>query len=287
MMPARRFLNLPADEVTPQAEEEFFSSIMVRNGTYKTTFRGRFAEVDDAVIQLLDQGAITAHNVLDVAVSSGTSTLELFKKLRAGGHAAQVTATDILLDVRIVRVFPHCYAMVDETGFPLRFDLLRWGMKPWVSRDDYFNGKAVFRKAVHYVLRRRAGRLLRTPGQGRVERARLVSPGLLGNDDIHVEHDDLRVFNPIYEHRFDLVRAANILNNGYFPPADLQAMLQNLMRYLAGPGSSLVVLRTHADRSNHGTLYRLDQQYGLERLMQFGEGSEADALITRAETTAS
>lgn len=287
MMPARKFLRLPAEQATPQSEETFFTSVMVRNGTYKTTFPGRFADVDDAIIRLLDRRVISARNVLDVAVSSGTSTLDLAEKLRAHGRQAHITATDILLDVRIVRVFPRCYAMLDETGFPLRFDLLWWGIKPWVSRNDYFNGKAVFRKAIHHVFLRRAQRLLGSPKRADVESARLVSPRLIGNKDVHIEHDDLRVFNPDFARRFDFIRAANILNKGYFPPSDLQAMIGHLKRYLAGPGSSLLVLRTHADRSNHGALYRVDQQGDLERLTQFGEGSEVDELIASARITTS
>lgn len=282
MMPAHKFLKLPADATTPRCEEEFFSSIMGRNGTYKTTFRQRFSEVDDALVSLLESRAITAGSILDIGISSGTSTVELYDKLLSNGYETAIVGTDILLDANIIRVFPGCRAIVDETGFPLRFDLMKWSIKPWVVKSDYYNGMAIIRKSINRLFGYKARRMLQKLDHPSVEGVKLVTPRLLGNEHIQVFNDDIRVYNRGYFRRFDFIRAANIFNVNYFPERDLRAMLGNVKRYLAGAGSSFLVLRTHEDKTNHGALYRLNQDDAFEQVRRFGNGSEVDGLVMGA-----
>src|SRR6185437_7407474 len=143
---ARKFFDMPPDLLTAQMEQEFFTSIMGKNKTYKTTYHDRFSEIDQLLVRQVRAGTMRASHVLDVGVSSGISTLELFKALSADGSDVNLVATDVLIDADIVGVVPGCHALIDKSGFPLMFDVFGRGVKPWITATDYKNGKFVLRK---------------------------------------------------------------------------------------------------------------------------------------------
>jgi len=72
----------------------------------------------------------------------------------------------------------------------------------------------------------------------------LASQDVRGCPAIELIEDD--IFQPRAEFvgRFDLVRAANILNRNYFSEALLEGALHNLRSYMKGPGAFLLVTRT-------------------------------------------
>ncbi|MEJ1964047.1 MAG: hypothetical protein WDO56_21900 [Gammaproteobacteria bacterium] len=81
-----------------------------------------------------------------------------------------------------------------------------------------------------------------------------MSPSIRGRSDIDVVEDDIAV-NKSYSRCFDVVRAANILNLGYFDKPTLVAMVLNLRERIRDNGR-LVVCRTDRDNVNHGTVVR-------------------------------
>lgn len=283
MIPAHTFLGLRAEEIAPAAEEEFFASLRMRNGTYKTTFRNRFASIDRAIRELVDAGRIRVDSVLDVAISSGTSTLELYEALGAPERPIQIVATDVTLSARLVKVFPGCFTLADDTGFPLRHDLFGWSVKPWVSEADYRTGFFALRKAINIVFTRRARRLWRDGNSANVEAVELVTARLRAHGQIAVQRDDINVYNPEFAGRFDFIRAANILNRGYFTDSELRGAAENLRRYLvSGCGGALLVVRTHEDGSNHGTLFGVRAPGECDVVRRFGDGSEVEELMLAA-----
>jgi hypothetical protein len=92
------------------------------------------------------------------------------------------------------------------------------------------------------------------------------------------EHD-LGTRQPAWSGRFDVVRAANILNLDYFAPATLAAMSATLAGYVA-EGGWFVVCRTHPDGANHATLFRREAGR-LRAEARIGRGSEIEALATQ------
>lgn len=283
MLKAKSFFETPAKELTPQMEQDFFSSLMVSNKTYKTTYRDRFADVNPVLFQHLQRlQPRRAIRVLDIGISSGVSTLELYDGLSANGMNVTVVATDTLIDAFLVRVLPKCHALVDASGFPLRFDLPLVGMKPWVTPRDYRSGFFILRKAVNVAFTRRARKILLNPEDGRIKRTQLVSPRLQTNADIVVCNDDIHRFNSAFVGQFDLIRAANILNRGYFSPRTLTAMVTNIGRYLSQPSGTLLVVRTHEDHTSHGSLFRLADEHRFETVCHFGEGSEIEDIVLKS-----
>jgi hypothetical protein len=55
-------------------------------------------------------------------------------------------------------------------------------------------------------------------------------------------------------------------------------MLSTLVAYARGPGSLLVLNRTHEDGTNHGSILQLQATGKLALLERVGNGSEIEAL---------
>lgn len=282
MIPARTFLGLPSSRITPEMEEVFFTSIMARNGTYKTTYGSRFSKVNEQLVRLISAGSISARSILDIGISSGVNTLELAESLGTHGYEASIVGTDILIDAYLVRVLPGCDALVDASGFPLRFDLFGRSMKPWVVQSDYRNGFFLVRKGINVLLRSLATRVRARRPSSNTTHVKLVAPRLLEDKNIVVCDDDITRFNPEFTGRFDFVRAANILNRGYFDDGALRGIIENIRKYLKPSAGSLLVLRTHESKENHGTFFKLDGDNRFVLIERFGTGSEIEHLVLEA-----
>lgn len=281
MLTASAFFDTPAASITPQMEREFFSGLMTRNGTWKTTFHDRFKEINRFLVDRARAHLLDVADVLDVGVSSGISTLELFEDLQAEASDVRIVGTDLQPDAYLIRAVPGARVLADETGFPLMFEIHGHAVKPWVAAADYRNGRFIPRKLANLLLSGRARTILRQGGS-RITRVKLVTPRLRDMTAIQVVKDDIRRSNESYIGRFGFIRIANVMNRGYFAEDVLICMAKNARSYLAGAGSSLLVVRTHEDGSNHGTLARLARDGTLEVAARFGKGSEVEDIVLAA-----
>lgn len=69
------------------------------------------------------------------------------------------------------------------------------------------------------------------------------------------------------------------MNKGYFEDGALRGIIGNIRKYLKPSAGSLLVLRTHENKENHGTLFKLDGNNRFVLLERFGAGSEIEHLI--------
>jgi hypothetical protein len=255
-------------------EKSFFHSIATANGTHKTTAPARLRDVDELVCEQFT-GAGTVH-LLDVGISSGVTTLELLERLDRQG--ALVTGVGVDLCVRgVLGSFLGVDVLYDSSGRVLQ-----------LATPLFARGRP------HPSLRSPRSRLLRL-GMGVLEspfiRRRVASPRrsrpldlvsrrLLERPHFEVVEHDIGLPRPGWEEAFDLIRAANVLNLDYFPPAQIAGMVRNLAGWLK-PGGILAICRTNAaDGANHGCLYRKwGGPGGLRRVRRFGGGYELDHLI--------
>jgi hypothetical protein len=281
MESVKAFFDPAGTQLTPEMEEKLFSSLMMRNKTYKTTYSSRFSEVNSYLVQQVKSGGLNAKRVLDIGISSGISALELHDDIRSLGYHTHLTGTDILIDAWIVRVMPGCYAMIDDTQYPLMFDIGGRNLKPWITSHDYRTGFFLIRKLVNVTFTRLAKLNLSHPLRKGARKVKLVTPRLFASGDISIIKDDITAYNPHFAARFDFIRAANVLNKAYFHESTLTTMLGNIRRYLAGDGSSLLVMRTHEDHVNHGTLFHFGAGGRCEVMQRFGQGSEVEDLVLR------
>jgi len=272
MISAHRYFNRPADAISAEEEAEFFSGIRLPNRTFKKTAPGRLRELDAILIRLAKARGWLAPAVLDLGVSSGMTTRELMRAMREAGLKADVLGTDIAIGAEIVDLRPGMRALVDARGNPLQYELLGIGLRAWNRRLDTLTGYGLLTR----VMRRLATNLPKTGRQAVTLTSRRAGAG---DAMPEIVEDDLALRNPSLEGRFDIVRAANILNRGYFEPDKLRAMVDNIKSYAGGPGALIAVLRTLEDGVNNGTIFELAPDRSLVALERVGKGSEIEDIL--------
>ena len=281
LLTASRFYALPAGDIGAETEARFFGAIKSADGTFKRTAAGRFADVDRQLVAHFQAAGAQIGTVLDIGVSSGITALELRDALARAGHKARLTGTDRLVDASILTLYRGCRALVDADGFPLQYDIGGRPVRPWLRRLDFVTGAALARPLLDRLLRRRIRQLREQRGHsGRT--VKLVTPRLGDASSFEILSDDIMTLNPAFLGRFDLVRAANILNLHYFGEARLRIALSHIRRYLRGPGAWLFIVRTHGEDEHHGTLFRVNPAGSLDPVHRFGRGSEIEQLALAA-----
>lgn len=263
-------------------EDNFFRRLRLPGGVTKRTRRGRLADLDALVAEHLPCGRRL--ELMDVAVSSGVTTLDWAASLRRAGFDFRLVAGDATPAAWLLSLGRRVEVLVDGAGRPLQYDLFGRAMRsaapgplamlPWL-------GRLLTRFALPWDgdLRRSlaARREVRGRRPLRSQRVALVVPELLADPAIELVEDDLLAWgaDPLAG-RFDVVRAANLLNRGYFDEDALRRMLARLVARLK-PGSLLAVCRTEEDGSNHATVFRRGEE-GLEPIARLGCGSEVEEL---------
>jgi hypothetical protein len=244
----------------------------MRNGTFKRTQHNRFAALEKAFSKSIARRAHRIRQVLDLAVSSGVTTVDFAEYLSGLGARFNMVATDAFISAHIVEFGAGIRILAAPDGFPLQYDIRGVAFRPWVRRLDYATLGILPRLALRASAERRAARLI---AAGRSVPVQLVSPRLAMRPDIRLVEADIRERQDSFCRRFDLIRAANILNRGAFADADLQRAIRHVASYLAGPGALLIVTRTGPDGRDNGTLF-VQSDHGIEILSRHGTGSEIE-----------
>lgn len=276
----RSFLTA-GDTFTQKEEAAFFASIRLRNGTFKTTHRHRLDDLNMLVIgewQKLDR---KPRRIMDVGVSSGISSLEWADALTRASIDAKIVATDLCMRGSLVRLLPGYEVLLDRDGKVLQHIVgnrpVRWYLD---GPRDFFRGAGF----VVAALNASASALLRlTNGERRGKNVLLVNPH--ARDDARLSFAEDDILAPNQEHlrgRFNAIRVANLLNHGYFDAVQLRRAVDNLKERLMGAGSFLVVNRTHADGTNHGTIFRLNEASKFEIVAKMRDGSEIEDIVLSA-----
>jgi hypothetical protein len=86
------------------------------------------------------------------------------------------------------------------------------------------------------------------------------------------------IFEESSGEKYNVIRAANILNKIYFSDAQLTDALRKLKNRLE-PGGFFLVCRTNIEGQNNATLFRLDEENKFVSAGRFGEGSEIEDLV--------
>jgi hypothetical protein len=268
---ASRFFSIAPERVTAAEEANFFTWLKTGNATFKRTLPGRFRDIDAIVLEKIAAAGGNLADILDIGISSGTTTLELLDTARVAGHVPRICATDRSLAARLICWPLGFSALLEPGGHVLQYGIFGAPLRAWRRRLDYVTGMVLVQKLAEWTI----GRAARRRGGRDVA---LVSPRLAGTKGVELVEDDVTRRNAAFEGRFDLVRAANILNRDYFDTATLRQSATNLMRYMRSDGSWLLIIRTHEDGEQNGTLFR---RHGpaLAIVHRFGSGSEIESLV--------
>lgn len=277
------FGDLPREAAHVEAlESVFFKSVGLPNGTWKTTSYRRLDDLNSLVAQHLPQERPL--EVMDVACSSGVSSMEWLESLTRAGIECYMTAGDASVNAFVLSIGNNLHALVDKRGRTMQYEVGGVGLEvPVRKRKLPIYGLPVL--AIK-ALARLLGPTLSDPKRAalggrwgmRWRPVQLVSPSIRGRRRIEVVEDDI-LLNKGYVRRFDVLRAANILNVAYFDEATLVQMLLNLRERLRDSGR-LVVCRSDRDNVNHATVFGLDTQRSLKVLARLNGGSEIEPIAT-------
>ncbi|BCP53921.1 ATP-binding protein [Kaistia sp. 32K] len=277
MLTAKRFFSAAGAPADLARECEFFSSLKMRNGTFKLTRPSRFAVVEERFAPMVRARVKGPCAVLDIGASTGLTTIELADFLRAQGAVPRVVGTDLFIDAHLVDLAPGVHVLADPDGWPLQYGVAGVGIRAWVRRLDYVTLAVLPRLLARSMLR---PRLRRRIAAGASLPVRMESRALVGQA-IRLVENDIFVREPSFAARFDFIRAANILNLGYFRPERLRVAIANIHAYSRGPGALLLVVKT--DGSKHdGTLFELGPEGDFQVLARIGRGSEIEGLVLEA-----
>lgn len=276
-------------------ESQFFGMLRVDGHINKTTLKDRLGDVNAVLDKYLAFKQLHVHELLDVAVSSGISTWEWLQSLSAAGRKVRITATDLVLDALLVTIGPCLRVLTDMHGNAMQYDVLGLGIRPGRPRPrDVLLGQWVLSLCMHCLWQRYKKQHQRaenaTTGAGYANtfvprhgvRIRLLSHQVTENANLIFVQDDL--FAPLpseFIGRFDVVRAANILNLAYFSSENIVAVSRRL-KQCCRPGGILLVCRTWEDGSNHGTIFRLGLDEVLCPVLRVGRGSEVEGQVLQA-----
>jgi hypothetical protein len=274
---ATKFFSIDPACLTPDVEDRFFTDLKTYNNTFKRTASNRFRDIDDCCVRHFEGAGAGLDEVLDIGVSSGSTTLDLGDRLNAAGQRVNIVGTDLSLTGYLMQVMPGLRVLIDENGHPLQYEVLGKAIRAWGRRADYVTGMVLVRGVLHFLCQDRVHRRLHEH-DGSLRPLQLVSPRLRNRADIRIEKNDIFTRTSHFVERFDFIRAANILNRGYFDETTLRRGFANVVSYLSGPGAWLLVARTNG-AANAATLFRVSPD-GKRLLVvdRIGGGSEVERL---------
>ncbi len=275
MVTARRIFSGDGTPMDPAIEARFFSRLKMRNGTFKLTRPNRFADIEQAFAPFIASRATRLRSVLDVGASTGVTTIELADFLARRGVAPEIIGTDLYIEAHLVKILPGVHVLCDPDGWPLQYDVAGVPLRAWIRRLDYVTLAAL---PLHAARAGMSPALRRFIAEGRSRAVRMQTRALSGRR-IELVENDIFTSTASFIRRFDFIRAANILNLGYFSEHELSRALDNIRSYCSGPGAMLLVTRGGERGGNDGTLFELREKGCFAVLSRIGRGSEVEDLV--------
>lgn len=262
-------------------EDEFFWQLQLASGVFKATNRNRLDDTFELIRRALPAGEARLR-VLDVACSSGISTVELHRALARPGLDIETIGTDIATKVMHATVGHGDAVVYDLSGNILGTEVDGMLINPRPNRAVRLHHPWRVRRARQLVAVHGGGGAFRPVAGATVSEVPLVSSAVARTPGVEIVEEDL--LRPRVAGRFGLIRAANILNRGYFAEPVLRASVAALLERLGAPGL-LFVVRTDG-KINHGTLWRATEA-GLVAIGRIGNGSEIQSLVEAVARTTS
>jgi glycosyltransferase involved in cell wall biosynthesis len=261
---ARRLL-LGTDEPEPGEEAAFFANIRNGNGVWKTTYAHRMDDLNN-VFAALHPGP-SRLRIMDVGASSGISTVEWRDDLLARRYRPRMVATDLMIYAFLIRAGAGHYILTDNDGRVLQTEIDGYIAFPKEIERRPTRSEGVLKAAWRRIV---TGERSRIRVKLITRRARSIR---------FLEDDFFAPNRASFRGRFDVLRAANLLNLKYFPETKLREGVINLRQRLTGEGAMFIVNRTLHDGTNHGSIFRLDRLAKFQLLGRTGNGSEIEAIV--------
>lgn len=282
--------------------ETITQQMLLSGNIYRTTFRGRFANLNPTVEQVLGErfAADAPVEVADWASSDCLTSAEWAQGLLERFPNATYTASDLTLSLLAIRMPGGEVFIIETNGEPLQYITgpLVVRLNPpepsmlWVNRVLASSARRKLTEILPtlrlpedwlFSLGRPGEPALSQPGGISVEKFPIVHPEALGlvaaNPRFrivrHSAFESLAV--PV-----DVVRSMNIFNKSYFGPERLAEGAQAVWRSLK-PGGIWIVGRTVKENPPvHEVSIFTRTETGFELVRRVGPGSEIEALVLAA-----
>lgn len=251
--------------------EDICITLHTSNGTFRTTFRDRFKDVDAASLRWIKQMFPSSFplRVEDRAVSNGLTSAEWWRCLCPSFPAMQFEASDLLIELLEMQSGSETF-ILEPNGNPLQY--IR---PPFVTSLGYPESwRNPILRLVSSVARKKFARLAPIGGQCRSISCVHPEARALENATPNFRFVVRSVFERTAA-RCNVVRTMNILNRSYFSPHQLGDAVRAIFDSIA-PGGIWIVGRTlEEDFTNHATIFRR-MDNGFDVLEQIGDGSEIE-----------
>lgn len=253
--------------------EDICITLHTSNGTFRTTFRNRFKEVDAVSLRWAREFFQPGFplRVQDRAASNGLTSTEWWHCLSPVFPGIQFEASDVLMELLEVPAGDETY-IIEPSGKPLQY--IR---PPFVTSLSYRESwRNPLLRWVSFRARKRFARLPRYDGPRRPISC------------VHPETLALERANPNFRFAIrsvfdrtpgacDVLRTMNILNLSYFSKEQLVEAARAIFDSLTPGGFWIVGRSLEEDGSHHASILRR-RDGGWEVLERIGNGSEIEEL---------
>ena len=279
-MAARVAYNLLRTSDNPGPEEirmfeDICMTLRTSNGTFRTTFPGRFRDVDAASLRWIASsfrlGSLL--RVQDRAASTGLTSAEWWGGLSPAFPALEFEASDLLLELMELSAGEETF-VVEPNGLPLQY--IR---PPFVTSLSYPESwrNPILRWVSSWAKRRFRG----LPGNIQPRAISCIHPQ--ARQLLRTTPGFRFVVRSVFECTpagCDVLRTMNILNLSYFPAGQLIQAVRAIFDSLVPGGLWIVGRSLESDLSNHASILRRHED-GWEVLERIGQGSEIEDLALR------
>jgi hypothetical protein len=273
----------PSEEMI-RAFEDISFTMRTSRGTYRTTFRERFQDVDAVAMKWIEQfyAADSEVAIEDRAASHGLTAWEWANRVFPKFPRAKFEASDILVELIELSRAGEAY-IVETDGWPLQY--VRPPFAVALAHPESW--RYPVNRLVALRARRRFEKLdlgknwIETAQERgwRIRRISCVHPLAreLGRRNVNFQFRSRDVFDESGG-TCDVLRTMNIFNRSYFPAKDLARGASAVLHSLR-PGGIWIVGRTwENDFRNHVSLLRRSER-GWELLERIGTGWEMEGAV--------
>ena len=257
------------DSDYPHLRDAYFERLVDQRGAFKRTYRHRFQSFDAAIIEAWTAQGESARpvRILDVAVSDGSTTIDLVDQLdQVIDGSFVVDATDLNTGYIVLQraTERHRRVIITPDG-----DIVQIVFPPFVFGNTNFRSVLLF--PINRMARAFAEKFARQmiAGFKAKEPAISASPLAVMNrefgrrleQDKRISFVSWNVLDPWPGPQADVVRAMNLLNPGYFTLEQQQAVFKNLRNATRDGGLLAIGSNGDPDSEVEGTIYQRRYDY--------------------------
>ena len=242
-----------ADELRAEILERFGDA----RGAYKRTYSDRFREFDRRSLEVLRErfSSDLALKLHDVAVSDGRTAVDFFELLAPVFPSLEFTASDYSNSIRIAEALGGWVAF-SESGEPLE---VTW--PPFVhnlSKPEVWKAYPI-----NFVHERVALGTLLPLARARLKRGMARTVSLYCQRAFDLQRSNSRfkmashdLLGPFKETGIDVVRAMNVLHDGYFTAGQVTAIASRVLQALKDGGVFIVGRNQGPDSPVSGSIHQ-------------------------------